>query len=438
MKKGIAFLIVLIVALSMVFANGEKEITTEKHEEVTLRIGWWGDQARHEATLAAIDLFQAKYPWIHVEAEYQGWDGWQTKFFAQVASGTVPDVTQDAGQVTYVVKQGAQWTNLSKYVEDGTIDISDFPKSLLDAYCTDSKTGMLYLLPTGIQAWTTLQNNALLTANGIQMPEGGWTWEDLIPASKILHDSDPEAYMMNASLETFSTWMLPMYIQQKVGGCVITDDSYLQFSEVDLASYFQWIADMFAANGFQPRNEAQLYDGSPLENPKWAGSKLAISQFSSASYTWYVFNEYLQQNTEVVPGFKFKGEANNDSIIVPPASYWSIPSTCKHPKEAAMLIDFLLNDIDAGRALKTVRSIPANQAILKILNEEGLVNAGIAKAVELGSPRACEKRGSSAVGTQLDTLYRQYVEEIAYGRMSAYEAANKCYAEAITICNTVH
>lgn len=437
MKKALVLLLVMLLSVAAVFASGATESSAE-HEEVDLRIGWWGDQARHDATLAAIDLFEAQYPWIHVEAEYQGWDGWQTKFFAQVASGTVPDVTQDAGQVTYVVKQGAQWTDLRPYVEDGTIDISNFSQSLLEAYCTDSATGMLYLLPTGIQAWTTLQNNDLLAKNGIEMPADGWTWEEIIPAAKKLHESDPEAYMMNVSLETLTTWMLPMYIQQKVGGCVITDDSYLQFSVEDLQDYFQWVKDMFDCKGFQPRNEAQLYDGSPLENPKWAGGKLAISQFSSASYSWYILNDYLRENTEVVQTLKFKGPADNDTIVVPPASFWSIPASCQHPKEAAMLINFLLNDIEAGKALQTVRSIPANSAVLAALNEANLVDPGIARAVELGSPRACVKRGSSAVGNDITLVYQQYIEELAYGRMDAATAAAACYAEVTKLCDSVH
>lgn len=437
MKKLLIVSLVALVALSVCFGAGASEGST-KQKEVTLRLGWWGDQARHDATLAAVELFEAKYPWIHVESEYQGWDGWQTKFFAQAASGTVPDVTQDAGQVTYVVKQGAEWTDLRPYVADGTIDLSNFSQSLLDSYCVDSESGMLYLLPTGIQTWTTLQNNDLLAKNGIKMPEGGWTWEELIPAAKQLHESDPEAYLLNVSLETLGTWMLPMYIQQKIGGTVISDDSYLQYEEKDLADYFQWIADMYKANGFQPRNEAQLYDGSPLENPKWANGKLGISQFSSASYTWYVFNEYLEKNTEVVPCFKFKGEADNDTIVVPPASFWSIPTSCENPREAAMLINFLLNDLEAGKALQTVRSIPANTAIVEVLNQAGLVNPGIARAAELGADRACVKRGSSAVGTPLTNIYYQYIEEIAYNRMSAQEAAKKCYADAVALCDTVH
>lgn len=438
MKKAILCLLIAAMVIVPLFASGANEASAE-HKPVTIRFAWWGDAARHEATLAAIDLFEAKYPWITVEAEYQGWDGWPTKFLTQAASGTLPDVVQDAGYVTYTRANGSSYVDMREYIKSGVIDTTYLSQPLLDAYCTDSNNGEVYLMPTGVQAWTTLQNNELLDKNGIKMPEGGWTWESLIPAAKALHEADPEAYLLNCSLETLTTWMLPQYIQQKVGGVVISDNAEIQYSVADLEDYFQWVADMYAVNGLQDRSEAMLYDGSPLENPKWAGGKLAISQFSSASYTWYVYNEYLEKVTEVVPSFKFDESANadNDTIVVPPASFYAIPSTSEYPEEAAMLINFLINDLEAGIAQTTVRSIPANSQVLAALNERDLVNPGIAKAVELGSPRACIKRGSPAVSNDITLTYQSYIEQIAYGKMTAKQAAEACYAEVEKLCASV-
>ncbi len=434
MKKILLSFLVALILLPA-FAGGANEKT--ENEPVTIRFAWWGDAVRHEATLKAIELFETKYPWITVEAEYQGWDGWSTKFLTQCASGTLPDVVQDAGYVTYTRQNGSSYVNFNEYIESGVVDTTYLSQSLLDAYCTDSKTGEVYLMPTGVQAWTTLQNNDLLSKNGITMPEDGWTWESLIPAAQALHSADPEAYLLNCSLETLAAWMLPQYIQQKVGGVVISDNGDIEYSIDDLESYFTWLKEMYEVGGLQPRSEAMLYDGSPLENPKWANGKLAISQFSSASYTWYVFNEYLEENTEVVPCFKFSGEANNDTIMVPPASWYAIPSTSEHPKEAAMLIDFLINDVEAGLIQGTVRSIPANSRVLKALNENNLVNAGIAKAVELGSPRACVKRGTPACSNDINQAYYDYIEEIAYGRMTPKEAAEACYKEIEALCASI-
>lgn len=41
--------------------------TGENGDQVTLSISWWGGDSRHEATLAALELFEEKYPNIKVE-----------------------------------------------------------------------------------------------------------------------------------------------------------------------------------------------------------------------------------------------------------------------------------------------------------------------------------------------------------------------------------
>ena len=418
MKKTLALLLVVIMMAAVIF-------TAVAEEPVTIRFSWWGDALRHEATLKAIALFEAAYPNIHVEAEYGGWDGYTDKLTTQIMGGTAADVVQDGGHfMTYII-YGAQYTDLRDYLD--IIDTSNFSQSLLDSYC--SVDGKLISMPTGVQAWTTLQNTSLLKDNGIE-PPARWTWDGLVEAGRKLHESDPEAYLLNVSMETMTNWLFPMFIQQKVGGTVINDNYQMEFTAEDLTAYLTWLENMWAANALQGRSEQLLYDGSPLENPKWNGGKLAISMCSSASYSWYVFDDYLKEHIEVVDCFSFpEGEADNDSIVVPPASFYNIPAASEHKKEAAMLINFLLNDLDAGRAQGTVRSLPANTAVLAVLQEEDLVDPGIARAVELGSPRACVKRGTPTGLNEVQDVLSVYIEQIAYGKITAAEAGPLCYAE---------
>lgn len=48
---------------------------------------WWGSQARHDATLKVIDLFEKKNPNIKINGEYMGSDGYFDKLNTQVAGG---------------------------------------------------------------------------------------------------------------------------------------------------------------------------------------------------------------------------------------------------------------------------------------------------------------------------------------------------------------
>ncbi|MBQ7184915.1 MAG: carbohydrate ABC transporter substrate-binding protein [Clostridia bacterium] len=418
MKKTLALLLAVIMTAALISVAAAEE-------PVTIRFSWWGDALRHEATLKAIAMFEEANPNIHVEAEYGGWDGYTDKLTTQIMGGTAADVVQDGGHfMTYII-YGASYTDLKDYLD--IIDTSNFSQSLLDSYC--SVDGKLISMPTGVQAWTTLQNTSLLKDNGIE-PPARWTWDGLVEAGRKLHEADPEAYMLNVSMETMTNWLFPMFIQQKVGGTVINDNYAMEFTADDLTAYLTWLENMWAANALQGRSEQLLYDGSPLENPKWNGGKLAISMCSSASYSWYVFDDYLKEHIDVVECFSFpEGEADNDSIIVPPASFYNIPAASEHKKEAAMLIDFLLNNLDAGRVQGTVRSLPANSAVLAVLQAEDLVDPGIARAVELGSPRACVKRGTPTGLNEVQDVLSVYIEQIAYGKITAAEAGPLCYEE---------
>lgn len=77
-------------------ASTQQEQTADdkKGESVTLRFAWWGGDDRHTATLKAIEEYQKINPNVKIEAEYQGYDGYNDKILTQLAGGTQPDIMQ--------------------------------------------------------------------------------------------------------------------------------------------------------------------------------------------------------------------------------------------------------------------------------------------------------------------------------------------------------
>lgn len=58
----------------------------------------------------------------------------------------------------------------------------------------------------------------------------------------------------------------------------------------------------------------------------------------------------------------------------------AVSATSAHPKEAAMLINFLLNEDEGIEISATERGIPCSAAAVKLLNEKGLGNALVKEA----------------------------------------------------------
>ena len=77
-------LIICFTSLSAVWAE----------EQITLRVSWWGSQDRHNRTLAAIELFEERYPHVTVEAEFVGWNDYWERIATQAAGRNLPDVFQ--------------------------------------------------------------------------------------------------------------------------------------------------------------------------------------------------------------------------------------------------------------------------------------------------------------------------------------------------------
>ena len=83
MKKLIACLLTVALALTAVAAMAEG----------TLTFSWWGGDARHEATQAAVDAFK-EATGVEVTCTYSAWSGWEDKMSQYFASDSAFDVNQ--------------------------------------------------------------------------------------------------------------------------------------------------------------------------------------------------------------------------------------------------------------------------------------------------------------------------------------------------------
>jgi multiple sugar transport system substrate-binding protein len=72
--------------------------------------------------------------------------------------------------------------------------------------------------------------------------------------------------------------------------------------------------------------------------------------------TW----EIMGREMKISP---FPSDSSDLGQYAKPSMLISIAARSEHPKEAAQLIDFLLNDADAGKVLGTSRGMPVNSDI---------------------------------------------------------------------------
>jgi oligogalacturonide transport system substrate-binding protein len=102
-----AVLVGLLGALPLA-AEGKPDAGAAKtaSEKIELRFGWWGDDSRHKAYIAAINRYMELHPNVKIIAEYGGWDGYKEKLYTQLAGGNAPHIFQN--HYTWLDEQ-SQW-----------------------------------------------------------------------------------------------------------------------------------------------------------------------------------------------------------------------------------------------------------------------------------------------------------------------------------------
>lgn len=93
-NKLLAVLLTGAMAMSMGACGngGASTDNTQKKgsdDQVTIKITWWGGDARHEATQKVLDLYTESHPNVKFEAIPAGWDGYFEKLSTQAASGSI-------------------------------------------------------------------------------------------------------------------------------------------------------------------------------------------------------------------------------------------------------------------------------------------------------------------------------------------------------------
>lgn len=158
---------ILLAAMLLCVAMAPLATAGAEQEPVTLRVTWWGSQTRHDLTMAAIEKFEEKYPYITVEAEFTSWDGYWSKLATQVAGGLMPDVIQMDYQYLNQYAQSGVLADLTPFFESGAIDVSNVAQSVIDSGAVN---GTVYALSTGTNALATFYRKDVLDEAGVEMP----------------------------------------------------------------------------------------------------------------------------------------------------------------------------------------------------------------------------------------------------------------------------
>lgn len=381
---------------------------------VELNFVYWGDSNRAKMTDAAIKIFEEKNPGITVKSEYQDSGPYADKLATRFAGGNPPDVLNMANRTLLEYAQRGTLADLKSLPE---INLDNIPQTIQSRGEVDGK---LYGLATGVNLIGMVVNKTITDQAGVTIPDDKtWSWEDYARfATEVTQKTGGKIYGAGYDVATETG---PILFARQRGEDFYTKDNKLGVSEDTIREWFQYSVDLRKAGGYPPAGFFEQIGGSPAQ------SYLAKGTVASQIIPINNFRGYNEAAGGNLVLLRMPGETTEKrrGYSADPSMLWSVAAKSKHPKEAAKLLNFLINDVDGAAETLTQRGVPINPEVTEAIMPK--LGADDTKFVQMVAdiqkdelaPAYVYPKGASVVA---DTL-KQLATEVEFGRVTPADAA---------------
>ncbi|WP_342045816.1 ABC transporter substrate-binding protein [Bacillus sp. OTU530] len=422
-KKWGATLAALSMSMTLLTACGSSSSTKEqasaggKSDAVKLRVVWWGAQTRHDATKKVLELYTKKHPNVTFVSEFSGWDGYWDKLATQAAGKNAPDIIQMDAQYLQEYAGRNQLADLSSGIE-----VSDLDKNLVN---TGKYKNKLYAVPLGNNATGLVVNKQALEKLGITPPKSDWTWDDLFQMAREIQTKLPKGKYALADFSASLLGSRTLYEEYQLGQGKGHLTSSNGKANIDKETWLKWnkIFSDLRKEGVVPPAEVSVsekqYD--PKQDLLLNGTVLIKAAFAAEYPSYEGVTPGAYDLVKVPDGKQASG-------YLKPSMFWSVSSQSKNVAEAKKVIDFFINDKEAGEILGTTRGIPVSTKVLDELtpkfSQADLKQVDLIKAT---APDANPFNGGPTGFGNFDKEFTNVEQEYIFGR----ESANQAYQDIL-------
>ncbi|MEI2399238.1 ABC transporter substrate-binding protein [Paenibacillus phytohabitans] len=318
---------------------------------LTLTLTWWGSQARHDATLKALDQYKALNANVTFQTQFSGWDGYFDKLAVQYSAKSAPDIIQmDAAY-------------LNDYAARGLLaDLKDVNVDNIEATTVvgGKVNGTQYAMPLGVAALGMVYDKTVVEKLGLEAPDFGWTWDDYYAfgeAAKAKLGEDKYMFAdQSADLVDYTAYQYSMgkgYIFDAEGNLSIDKDT--------------WIGFMTKMN--ELRDRGILTPADITTTDKELDPQLD-SVINGNAVVRHLFSNQVGSIEALKPGafgyasMPYGTEAGG---WLKPGMFWSVNAQSANQAEAVKFVDWFVNNEEAGQTLGLTRGTPINSKVIEAL-----------------------------------------------------------------------
>ncbi|HEX2914241.1 MAG TPA: sugar ABC transporter substrate-binding protein [Chloroflexia bacterium] len=335
----------------------------DPNNPVTITWSFWGDDSEVAINNRLKKQFESTCPGIRVNVLHDTWSNYPNLLRNEWVGDKAPDVM--------FLDNIPTWASLgildkiNPYIDRDKIDINDFYPGLLNMF---RYNGSLYGLPRDNDTKVIYVNLDLLKEAGINVPQAGWTWQDLREAALKLtkRDSQGKVTQYGFAFEPNTWWRL--WVWQNGGELYDsfnppTPPTQLLLNNKAASDGVQFFADLINVDKVTPGYSDM--DSSDKIAKLFADRKLAMAFGNHAQVPIYGSTNGLHWDVAPLPTGKKRAN------VLGGAGY-GIGANSKHKDEAWAFVNWLTGPIgqalfsDTGLMVSSLKSVRENNIFLRM------------------------------------------------------------------------
>ena len=394
--------------------------------DVAMTFTWWGNQTRNERTQAALDLYSEQNPGVTFDTQPAEWNDYWTKLSTLAAGNSLPECLQM--DYSYLAQYVAAdlLVDLTPYVEDGTLDVSNVSQGILDA---DSIDGKLYAVCAGMNAPSLFYNKTLLDSLGITVKDNMTIDEFEAVAREVYEKSGVKTDLPYSAGDNYLPYAMRSHDVVKL----FNEDSLNVTDAASLVPGFQIYEDGVKDGWIIGADvHAELTSNSVEQSPL-----VYFSSEATQSWCGFFWSNQLSAMVAAAPeGMEigittWPSENPQKSNFLKPSQFFAVSRDAgENEAEAVKVVNYLLNSEDANKILLGERGVPASSvvasAIAPLQDETAQVVTKYVNDVVTPNCSAISPAIPDGANEVYD-YYNQLVDKILYGQMTAQEAAEDLF-----------
>lgn len=419
----------MMLSLAACGSSGGEEANESQTEGsgggTNLTVSWWGNQSRNEKTQGALDLYSEQNPGVTFEGQFSEWADYWNKLATSSASHSLPDIIQMDYKYLEQYVSNDLLVDLTPYVEDGTIDVSAVSEDILNS----GKVGDgLYAIPTGINAPALIYNKTVTDEAGVTIKDNMSMDEFYDVCRQVYEKTGYKTDVAYGNGDVF----IEYYMRSE--GSILYEDGKLGATQEQLEKFFD-VYELGISEGWMcdPSIYAERTLNSPEQFPLVYGSSPDTMSWCAFTYSNQLgtLRTYAPEGTEIaITTWPADDQVAADYLR--PGMFFSVTVDSKNPDEAAKVLDFWTNSVEANEILLGERGVPISSTVADAISSSmseadqeiiTYINEVVTPTSSVINPPAPE--GSAQVSDLIDQLE----EQVCYGQITAAEAAEQLYTE---------